>query len=186
MGMMVRPHIAYLRFRERRRARSAKIVRSDISLDSLPQVTLVPAAGREDLQKKLLKLFKWNPAPYDLAPRNRRSFMRELSRGTQYFMIHNDRDELVGGLAYQTWRNMPCQLVIDYRHRSMGYGISAMKEIERVKTREGVTELWGQVIKSNKRMLSLMLSLGYRYVDEQEAPQYFTFVKKIASDDEDH
>ncbi len=185
MKIIVRPHIAYLRFRERRRARSARRVRSDISLDYLPQVTLVPVAGREDLQKKLLKLFKWNPAPYDLAPRNRRALNRELSRGTQYFMIQNVLGERVGGIAYQTWRNMPCQLVIDYRHRSMGYGISAMKEIEKIKAKEGITELWGQVIKSNKRMLSLMLSLGYHYVDEREGPQYFTLVKKIASGNED-
>ena len=79
---------------------------------------------------------------------------------------------------------MPLHLVIEYDQRGNGYGISAFKELEKIKLGEGVEEFWVQVYKSNARMLNLMLSLNYDFAKDRETERYYVMVKQLVKESE--
>lgn len=181
IGLILRPRLTLLRIREARQARMVadRTVRPDIPINSLPEITLIPVTNKKDLQKQLLRLFQSNPSPLALAPRNRKTLAEEFAKGTQYYLAINKLGEIVGCTGFQPWRNMSVNTTIDYKHRGKGYGLNISKELFRLKTDEGLTEIWGLVFKGNKRALSGCLSLGYCLVPELEGPQYYTLVKKL-------
>lgn len=84
---------------------------------------------------------------------------------------------------------MSAHTIIDYHYRRHGYGISAIRELQRVKKQEGLSKIWGQVYKDNKRSLSMLLSLGWEFVPEKENAEYYTMVVHLTdmkNDGTDH
>lgn len=180
IGLVLRPRLTLLRIREARQARmvAARTVRPDIPTNSLPKVTLVLVASKKDLSR-LLRLFQRNPSSHAIAPRNRKALAEKLAKGTQYYLAINKSGESIGCMGFQPWRNMGVNRIVDYKHRGKGYGLSITKEFLQLKADEGITEIWSQVFKENKRVLSGLLSSGYRLVPELEETEYYTLVKKL-------
>jgi hypothetical protein len=179
LGLLLRPRRLWLLWREWRRGKRARPVRRDIPLDSLPPVRLLPVREDPARQQVLVDIFLRNPSPLALLPQNLRFLREDLGRGVDYYLLVDDSERPVGGIAYRIAEKMPCHLVVEYALRKEGYGIAAMVEIEKLKRNEGVDELWGQVFKNNRPMLSLMLSLGYRFVEELEEEDFHVMVKPL-------
>ncbi len=184
LGCVLRPRFTYLRFREWRKARDKHKHHPDVDLENLPPVTIILVRDSDEHKTKLLKLFRNNPSPLVLTPWNMKYLEIELRKGVEYYLITNSMDELVGVLGYKPEEKMPGRLIIEYDHRGRGFGISAMKELEKIKHGEGIQEFWGQIYKDNVRMLNLMLSLGYDFVEDRETPEYYMMVKSLSNESE--
>jgi len=165
--------------REKRQAYVPGKIRSDLPTHSLPETTLIPVYNRKDLQRQLFRIFQRNPSPLNIAPRNWKELRNESTKNSQYYLLKNRVGKIVGGIGFQPRRNMIVHLTIDYIHRGSGYGLSGLKELEKTKGAEGITEVWCQVFKDNKRAISMFLSLGWVYVKEKEGPNYVTLVKSL-------
>lgn len=184
MEMIFLPHLAFLRLREKIRGRTAKGVRKNLPTDSLPKVTLIPVGDKKDLQATLLRIYKKNSSPFVFAPKSRRALKRYMETGTEYYLVANSQGEIVGGRGFRPLENMFCHFVVDYKHRSSGYGLSTTLALEQLKAAEGFTEMRGKVFRDNRRMMSTYLSMGYEIEEEQNDPQFFSIVKFLNKDEE--
>jgi len=185
-GCILRPRYTYFRFREWNKVRDKHQPHPDIDLENLPEVELTHVTEDRHHKQILLKLFRDNPSPLVLTPRNIEYLEIELRKGVEYYLISGSKDEVVGVLGYKPEQSMPGRLIIEYGHRGKGYGISAMKKLEKIKAGQGLKEFWGQVYKNNTRMLNLMLSLGYGFVEDKETEDYFIMVKSLTEETEDN
>lgn len=176
---LIRPGLTFFSIREQRRLKSeeAKEIRSDISTDNLPKVTLMDVGVEKRLRSNLLHILKRNPSPNVLTPKSKRVLHDKLERGTEYYLVLNGAGKTVGAIGFQPWRRMVVNLTIDYSQRNKGYGLSALTELERMAAEKGFEKIRAQIFISNNPSVSLFLSLRWKLVEK--ADLFFTFEKTL-------
>jgi len=100
LGLIFRPHLFCLRFREKRWARTSTRIRSDISTNDLPEVILIAVAEKKNLQSELLRMYNRNPSPQNIAPQDRRALQGGLAKGTQYWLVKYRFGRIVGANVF--------------------------------------------------------------------------------------
>jgi len=183
LGWILRPRLSYLRLREIVRARSAGPVKHDIRLDKLPPVNLIPADSESKLDE-VLEVYLRNPSKMNIAPRSRTAIRRLVAEGYVYYLIADDSEHIIGAICWQTKRAIMCHLAVDYEYRSKGAGIAATLALENHAARQGYHKSYTQVLKNNRRALSIVLSLGYKIDGEDPESTYYNLSKDfIQSED---
>lgn len=178
-SLALRPSYIFRRLREIIREMRRKEVKSNMPLDSLPKVTLLAANGDSELEMRLVNIYAANPSRLVSGPMNIEMLRDNQSKNFEFYIAVDSNGNDSAAIAFDNDRLMSCHLVTDFRHRSKGLGLSAMIELEKRKINEGVSVFWGQVYRNNPRMLSLVLSMGFRIVEEESTDDYFTIRKII-------
>ena len=165
---LVRPGLVLRKLRERRRANSSPKSRL-IATDQLPEVVLQLANGDDSLEHDLLEMFQRNPSPMVIAPETAEGLQAEMARGTQYYLVLDQGDTLLGCLGWQQPRSRVVHIIVDYKARSRGLALAAVRELLRMKRNAGVGWAFTQVFRENWRAYNLMQSLGFEDDPDAEA-----------------
>jgi hypothetical protein len=172
-----------LRLREIHHARRAGPVRDDITLENVPTVTLIPA-DTEDRLREVVRVYTRHPSRLLIAPHRYAAIIKLIAKGYEYYLVANDSGLVVGAVGWQSCRAMVCHKVIDYRHRSRGYGIATSLALFSLLAQKGYRKCYSQVFKDNRRNLSGLLSLGYKIDGEDPEGLYFMLSKDLIPPEE--
>jgi hypothetical protein len=177
--LTLRPSYAFRRLREVTRELRRHRIKNDIPLDSLPEVKLIEVSGNEELERRLVNMYDCNPSTLVSGPMEWRALKEKQANNFEFYLVINGGGNEIGAIAFDNSRSMICHLVIDFRLRSKGLGISAMMKLEKIKIKEGIDLFWGQAYKNNPRILSVFLSLGYKIIKEESTAEYYTVKKTV-------
>ena len=177
--LALRPSYAFHRLREVMRELRPYRMRDNIPLDSLPEVKLIEVSGNEELERRVVNMYVGSPSALVSGPMGWKALKEKMAEDFDFYLVIDGEGKEAGAIAFANNRSMVCHLVIDFRLRSKGLGISAMIELEKIKKREGVGVFWGQAYKNNPRILSVLLSLGYEIVEAESTAEYYTIRKTI-------
>ena len=183
LGWILRPRLSYLRLREIHHARTARPVRDDIALDNVPTVTLIPA-DNEDRLKEVVRVYTRHPSRLLIAPRKDAAIKELVAKGYEYYLVANESGLVVGAVGWHSCRAMVCHKVIDYRHRSRGYGIATSLALFSLLAKRGYRKCYSQVFKDNRRNISGLLSLGYKIDGEDPEGLYFLLSRDLIPPEE--
>ena len=183
VSVALRPSYLFRRLREIVREMGREEVKSQIPLDSLPEVTLLAVNGNPGLEERLVNVYAANPSTLVSGPMDIKTLREKQSKNYEFYLVVNADGNDSAAIAFDNDRSMSCHLVTDFRYRSKGLGLSAMIELEKIKIYEGIDVFWGQVYRNNPRMLSLVLSMGFKIVEEKSTTDYYMIRKIIPHSD---
>ncbi len=161
LGILRHPRQAWRRLRELYRIVAAPPESSIVPTGSLPDVNLIPVTQTDMLGRKLVEMYARNPSPFVSGPAGIDALEFSMTQGVRYFLVANDRGEMVGARAFDPDKKLLLSIVTDYRFRGRGYQLSAGKKLIRHLAEEGHKELRTAVFRGNSRMLRTMAAEGW-------------------------
>ena len=162
LGILRHPDQAWPRLREMYRIITAPPESSIVPTAVLPDVSLIPVTQTDALGATLVEMYAANPSPFVSGPTGLEELERSLNRGIRYFLVANDRREIVGARAFDPQLKLLQSIVTDYRFRGHGYQLGAGKVLIGLLAKEGHEELRVAVYRGNTRMLRTLAAEGWQ------------------------
>lgn len=154
------PLYIWNKLQERRLQRNAAALDKKVSLDQLPPVNLT-LVETEAQRKELIDLYFSNPSSLVWAPRTDEALDECLASGIEYFLIHNDDNDLVGARAIRVDDAYIVHSTIDRRFRRQGYWLASEISFCRALAERGLTRLITDAFRENTSIIRSAVATGW-------------------------
>lgn len=154
------PLYIWNRYQEQRLERSISERKNEVFLDRLPSVKLVLVATQAQ-REQLVDLYFRNPSALVGAPMTGEALRQRLASGTEYYLIYNDDDELVGARAVRFSDARIMHATIDRPFRRRGYWLASEQSLSRMLAQRGLTRLTTYAFRENTSIIRSALATGW-------------------------
>ena len=154
------PFYIWNKLQERRLQRNAAAHNQQVSLDQLPPVVLT-VVETEAQREQLIDLYLRNPSSLVWAPRTADALNECLASGIEYYLIHNDGNDLVGARAIRVNDAYIVHSTIDRRFRRQGYWLASEISFCRALAERGLTRLITDAFRENTSIIRSAVATGW-------------------------
>lgn len=144
------------------------------------EVRLVPVETQEQRQR-LLELYWRNPSKMMIAPDSEEKLAEAVASGIDYYLIHDESNQVIGALGHRPADHYLMHWVTDYSVRRTGFGVAAHVAAEDLVRSKGGSEMRCFVFEKNTRMIASCKNTGWEECgrDRQGEQRLIVFSKKV-------
>ena len=154
------PRYVCNKLQELRHQRNLTALDKKVSLQHLPHVKLTLVEGEEQ-RDQLIDLYFRNPSSLVFAPRTVDELDQCLEEGIEYYLVHNDDNELVGARAIRVPDAYVVHSTIDRRFRRQGYWLASEIAFCRVLAKRGFDRLITDAFRENTSIIRSAVASGW-------------------------
>ena len=126
-----------------------------------PRVRLVPVTTPEQDQLAV-GMYARNPSSFLVSPKTMAELKDRQARGTEYFLLYNAADELIGARGFRPVDALLQHSVVDKGFRGQGYWQASDAAMDKLLAERGFTHVHGNVFANNARIQHAMLATGWK------------------------
>lgn len=171
LGWILRPRHSYLRIREMRWVKADGPVRKDLPLDNLPKLDLV-LAETEAQMKDVVGIYKRCPSSLNIPPRSLAKLKEHIAMNKEFYLVSNEQGDNVAAIGWVVDKSIMAYLAVEYKFRRGGIGLATNIAMLDLKRRQGVKQVFGQILRKNTQYLSTCLSMGFKIDEELSTEDY--------------